>query len=121
MSVATAIATGMDGDDIAGELDQLGRRARAAVRELSLASADTKNTALRVAAATLRARTADLLAANALDMSAAEERRIAPSLLDRLKLDEARINAIAAGLEQIAEHVHPVVDRLLKQRGRTNA
>mgnify|MGYP005687696205 FL=1 len=108
MSVATAIATGIDGDDIAGEMDKLGRRARAAVQELALASADTKNTALRVAAATLRARTADLLAANALDMSAAEERKIAPSLLDRLKLDEARIDAIAAGLEQIAELPDPV-------------
>ena len=108
MSVATAIATGVDGDDIAGEMDKLGRRARAAVQELALASADTKNTALRVAAATLRARTADLLTANALDMSAAEERKIAPSLLDRLKLDEARIDAIAAGLEQIAELPDPV-------------
>jgi glutamate-5-semialdehyde dehydrogenase len=108
MSVATAIATGIDGDDIAGEMDKLGRRARAAVQELALASADTKNTALRVAAATLRARTADLLAANALDMSAAEERKLAPSLLDRLKLDEARIDAIAAGLEQIAELPNPV-------------
>ena len=108
MSVVTAIATGIDGDDIAGEMDKLGRRARAAVQELALASADTKNTALRVAAATLRARTADLLAANALDMSAAEERKLAPSLLDRLKLDEARIDAIAAGREQIAELPNPV-------------
>jgi len=108
MSVATAIATDMNGDEIAGEMDQLGRRARAAVQELALASAEQKNTALRVAAATLRDRTADLLAANALDIAAAEERKIAPSLIDRLKLDAGRIDAMAGGLEQIADLPDPV-------------
>ncbi|MFT7571725.1 MAG: glutamate-5-semialdehyde dehydrogenase [Paracoccaceae bacterium] len=113
MNVATAIANGQtdadtNGQDIAGQMDQLGRSARAAVQILAQASSDTKNTALRAAAASLRARTAELLAANARDMSAAEERKIAPSLLDRLKLDEARVDAMAAGLEQIADLPDPV-------------
>ena len=108
MNVATAIAAGTAGGDIAGQMDRLGRRARAAVQDLAQASTETKNAALRAAAATLRARTADLLAANARDMSAAEERKIAPSLLDRLKLDAARVNAMAAGLEQIADLPDPV-------------
>lgn len=108
MNVATAIAAGTADGDIAGKMDRLGRRARAAVQDLAQASTETKNAALRAAAATLRARTADLLAANARDMSAAEERKIAPSLLDRLKLDAARVNAMAAGLEQIADLPDPV-------------
>jgi glutamate-5-semialdehyde dehydrogenase len=108
MNVATAIAAGTADGDIAGQMDRLGRRARAAVQDLAQASTETKNAALRAAAATLRTRTADLLAANARDMSAAEERKIAPSLLDRLKLDAARVNAMAAGLEQIADLPDPV-------------
>ena len=87
MSVATAIDTG----DIAEEMDQLGRRARAAVGDIAQATTDRKNTALFEAAAALRARADNLLAANARDMAAAEARNIAPSLLDRLKLDEGRM------------------------------
>lgn len=104
MSVATAIDTG----DIAEEMDQLGRRARAAVGDIAQATTDRKNTALFEAAAALRARADNLLAANARDMAAAEARNIAPSLLDRLKLDEGRIEAMAAGLEQIAALPDPV-------------
>jgi glutamate-5-semialdehyde dehydrogenase len=104
MSVATAIAT----SDIAQEMDQLGARAREAARKLAQVTSDRKNAALQAAANALRARTADLLAANALDMAAAEARQIAPSLLDRLKLDEARIDAMASGLEQIAALPDPV-------------
>lgn len=108
MNVATAISTGASGADVAEQMDHLGREARAAVQDLAQASTETKNKALRAAAASLRARTADLLAANARDMSAAEERQIAASLLDRLKLDEARIDAMASGLEQIADLPDPV-------------
>ena len=104
MSVATAIDTG----DIAEEMDQLGRRARAAVGDIAQATSDRKNTALFEAAAALRARADNLLAANARDMAVAEARNIAPSLLDRLKLDEGRIEAMAAGLEQIAALPDPV-------------
>jgi len=104
MSVATAIDTG----DIAEEMGQLGRRARAAVRDLAQATTDQKNAALLAAADALRNRTAVLLAANILDMADAEARNIAPSLLDRLKLDAGRIDAMAVGLEQIAALPDPV-------------
>jgi len=104
MSVATAIDTG----DIAEEMDQLGQRARAAVQDLAQATTDQKNAALLAAAVALRNQTANLLTANALDMADAKARDIAPSLLDRLKLDEGRIDAIAAGLEQIAALPDPV-------------
>jgi glutamate-5-semialdehyde dehydrogenase len=104
MSVATAIDTG----DIAGEMAQLGRNARIAVRDLAQATTEQKNAALHAAADALRTRRVDLLAANDLDMVAAEARQIAPSLLDRLKLDDGRIDAMAAGLEQIAALPDPV-------------
>jgi len=104
MSVATAIDT----KDIAREMAELGTRARAAVHELSQADTERKNKALRAAAAALRDRTDELLAANDKDMANAEARGIAPSLLDRLKLDADRIGAMAAGLEQIAELPDPV-------------
>ena len=113
MSVATAIDT----DDIAREMAELGRRARAAVHELAQADTGRKNKALKTAAAALRERTDDLLAANARDMAAAEARNIAPSLLDRLKLDAGRIEAMAAGLEQIAALPDPVGGLLLGSAG----
>ncbi|MEK9646640.1 MAG: glutamate-5-semialdehyde dehydrogenase, partial [Alphaproteobacteria bacterium] len=104
MTAATALEVG----DIHAEMEELGRRARAAVHTLAQATTEQKNTALREAAKALRDRTADLFEANALDMAAAEARRIAPSLLDRLKLDAGRIEAMASGLEQIADLPDPV-------------
>ena len=104
MSVATAIDT----DDIACQMAELGKRARAAVHELGQADSERKNKALRAAAAALRERTDNLLAANEKDVAATEARNIAASLLDRLKLDAGRIDAMAAGLEQIADLPDPV-------------
>lgn len=104
MSVATAIDT----NDIACQMAELGKRARAAVHELGQADSERKNKALHAAAAALREQTDNLLAANAEDMAAAEARNIAASLLDRLKLDAGRIDAMAAGLEQIADLPDPV-------------
>lgn len=104
MSVATAIDT----NDIACQMAELGKRARTAVHELGQADSERKNKALHAAAAALREQTDNLLAANAEDMAAAEARNIAASLLDRLKLDAGRIDAMAAGLEQIADLPDPV-------------
>ena len=104
MSVATAIDT----SDIACQMAELGKRARAAVHELGQADSERKNKALHAAAAALRERTDNLLAANEKDMAAAKARNIAASLLDRLKLDARRIDAMAAGLEQIADLPDPV-------------
>ena len=104
MSVATAIDT----SDIACQMVELGKRAHAAVHELGQADSERKNKALHAAAAALRERTDNLLDANEKDMAAAEARNIAASLLDRLKLDAGRIDAMAAGLEQIADLPDPV-------------
>ncbi len=104
MSVATAIDSG----SIHAEMIEIGRRARAAVEELAKASTEQKNAALRAAAAAMRMRTQDILAANARDISAAESRNIGAAMVDRLRLDAARIDAIARGLEEIANLADPV-------------
>ena len=85
-----------------------GMSARAAARVLATASTEAKNTALRAAAAALRSRMADLLAANAEDVAEAESRQLDAALLDRLAIDEKRVNAMATGLEEIADLPDPI-------------
>ncbi len=87
---------------------ELARRAKAASRALATASTTIKNDALLAAAALLEARTADVLAANALDVAAAQDAGIAPGLVDRLRLDESRIAGMAGGLRQVATLPDPV-------------
>ncbi|MDE2347788.1 MAG: glutamate-5-semialdehyde dehydrogenase [Gammaproteobacteria bacterium] len=93
---------------IAALMDPLGRAARLAEPVLAFAPGDVKNQALRTAAAALRARRAQVLAANQRDLREAEARALAPAMLDRLKLDEQRIDAMARGLEDIAALEDPI-------------
>ena len=86
----------------------IGRAARAAAAELALASTEAKRSALRFAAAALRADRAAILAANAEDAAAAREAGRAASFIDRLTLDDNRVEAIAKGLEDIAALPDPV-------------
>jgi glutamate-5-semialdehyde dehydrogenase len=86
----------------------IGRGARAAALALGLASTDQKNRALRAAAASLRARRHKIIAANDRDMRAAVAKELSPALLDRLKLDENRVEAMARGLDDIAELADPI-------------
>ncbi len=86
----------------------LGDAAQAAARELAYTPTEKKNDALLAAAQAIRSQTADILAANARDMSSAEQRGLSSALLDRLKLNEDRIEGMATGLEQIAALDDPV-------------
>ncbi|MEO0017315.1 MAG: hypothetical protein RLZZ522_598 [Verrucomicrobiota bacterium] len=86
----------------------LGRQARAAAYRLAQLSTAEKDAILCAMAASLRASAPDLLAANALDLAAATEKALSPALLDRLRLDPARIEAMAAGIEQVATLPDPV-------------
>ena len=95
-------------DTVAEIMHGLGAKARAAQREIALATTDAKNLALTTAADALRQRTSGILAANARDLAAARERGTAGSFLDRLALDASRIAAIARGLEEIAALPDPV-------------
>ncbi len=87
---------------------ELGRRARAAAGALAQAPTETKNDALHGMAANIRARSADILSANEKDVARARDMGKPEAFIDRLALDEARIEAIAAGLEAIAELPDPV-------------
>ena len=93
--------------------------ARSAARCLAGANDATKAAALLAAAAALRASVADILAANAKDVAAAVEAGISPAMLDRLKLDEGRIAAMASAVEQVATLEDPV-GQIIDSRSRPN-
>jgi glutamate-5-semialdehyde dehydrogenase len=87
---------------------ELGRRAKLASRALAAASSATKDEALRAAADLLVARRAEILDANAVDVARAEADGVAPTVIDRLRLTEARIEGMAGGLRQVAGLADPV-------------
>ncbi len=89
-------------------LHTLGRQARSASRQLARASTADKNQALRSAAQSLRQRQEALLVANGLDLAAARAQDADSAFLDRLTLTPESIDAMAAGLEQIALLPDPV-------------
>ena len=84
------------------DLRELARQARAAARVVARAPATTRRRALDAIAAELRARKATILDANRTDLVAAEQRGLAPAMIDRLRLDEKRIEDIARAVEEIA-------------------
>lgn len=91
----------MDLNDINKYIRALCESAKRAAPSLAQLSADQKNEALRAMATSLRRHTPTILAANRRDLSAAEANRVKASMLDRLRLDERRINAIAASIETL--------------------
>lgn len=93
-------------------MHSIGRKARAAARVLANASIDQRNAALKTAAKALRAAKADVLDANQQDLSDANAKGVKGSFLDRLILDDARIEAIAKALEEVAA-LHDPVGRVL--------
>jgi glutamate-5-semialdehyde dehydrogenase len=86
----------------------LGRRAQAASRVLATVNTARKNRWLTDAAALLEKRASDIVAVNANDVRAAEEARLTPANIDRLRLTPERIRAAAKGLREIAELPDPV-------------
>src|SRR5690606_6632415 len=106
-------------DTLRTEMHALGTAAREAAAALARAPAEARTAALRAAAAAIRDAAGAILEANARDMAAAEQRRLTPALLDRLKLDDSRVEAMARGLEEVAALPDPV-DRVLAQWSRPN-
>src|SRR5439155_16829041 len=98
----------MNADQIGELMEGLGKAATAAAQVLALASTDQKNSALRAAAAAVRARRAAILAANERDMSAARAARLSGPRLERLRLDERRIEAIAESIDAVIELRDPI-------------
>jgi len=86
----------------------LGKAARKAASQLASIRGDVKTAALKKMAASIRAGRETLLAANAEDVSAAQKAEMNPALVERLKLNDKRLAAMADGVEQIAAQVDPV-------------
>jgi len=84
------------------------QEAKASSRVLATLSGADKNRILREMAVALRVNTVDIIKANALDMADAETNNLAPSLKDRLFLDEGRIESMAVAIEEIAALKEPV-------------
>jgi len=105
--------------DLTAEMAKIGRAAREAAVALSLASPQAKFTALNYAAAAVRSRAAEILAANARDLGEAERAGVSTALRDRLALDPKRVEAIATGLEAIAALPDPV-GRVISEWTRPN-
>lgn len=101
-------------DDMKAVMDQIGAQARAASRSLALAPTEQKNRVLTEAAGLLRTRASEILLANAQDIEFGTNKGLSPAMIDRLLLDEDRIEAIAAGLEAIAALPDPVGDELAR-------
>ena len=106
MSTASPASLEAPVEQVDAAMAALGRAARAAAGELARASTATKDAALRAAATSIRSSAASLGEANQRDL--AEARDLSPALRDRLELNEARIAAMAMGLDEIAELPDPV-------------
>ena len=104
---------------VAQLMQRMGALAVAAAKSLAQVSTEQKNHALRAGAGELHARRADLMAANQRDVAEATARGLSAALLDRLTLDEQRIEAMARGLLDIAELADPI-GTVLAQWSRPN-
>lgn len=95
-------------DDFKNYVEQLGRRAREASRRVAVLNGQARGGILRQIAASIRQGREELLAANAKDVQAAQQANLASAMVERLKLNDKRIAAMADGVEQIATQVDPV-------------
>jgi len=105
--------------DVERLMTEIGRQARGAAAALARAPAGARDAALEAMAARLRAHAARILAANADDIEAATARGQSAALLDRLRLDEARVEAMAAGVEAVRALPDPL-GRVLAEWTRPN-
>jgi glutamate-5-semialdehyde dehydrogenase len=107
-SAATPFASRAPEADLRQLMQGIGRAAVLAAGQLALAPSAIKNRALSAAASALRADSGLILAANAEDMRDAQSAALSAALLDRLKLDERRVEATARGLEEIVALEDPI-------------
>jgi glutamate-5-semialdehyde dehydrogenase len=98
------------GEDIGQLMQDMGKKAKSAARQLATASSEAKNRALTCAADAIIAAREEILAANAKDLAAVADKGLQPSFIDRLTLNEKRVNEMAEGLRAIAALADPVGD-----------
>ena len=96
------------GGDLVGVMADIGRRARAAARQLALASTRDKDAALEAMGQAVRLATPAILSANAEDIAEARSRGASAAFIDRLMLDEQRVAAMAEGIGVVAGLEDPV-------------
>jgi glutamate-5-semialdehyde dehydrogenase len=106
--MVSALAQTHTKDNIRAQLLDMGVRAKAAYRILATASTQAKNAALLAAADAMDAHVDDILRANAEDMEYGRQKDLSDAMLDRLKLDAGRVQAMAQGLRAIAALPDPV-------------
>jgi glutamate-5-semialdehyde dehydrogenase len=94
--------------DLGVDLPAMGKRARAAARQLATLTTDRKDAALARIADTIEAQAEAILAQNRLDVEAARAKGVSEALLDRLMLDEARIAKLAAATRDVIGLSDPV-------------
>src|SRR5262245_54800109 len=101
------------------QMTQLARQAKTASRQLAKLSTEEKNLCLLAMAAALEQHGPQITQANALDVASAKESGLSLAMLDRLKLDEKRLAAMAKGLLEVTALPDPV-GRILDERVRPN-
>lgn len=94
--------------DIPSLMNSIGRAAVESAARLAQATTETKNAALRAAAGEIRAQRPAILAANQIDLQQAKDRGLSGAMLDRLALDDKRIESMAAGIEEIVALADPI-------------
>jgi len=104
-----------DSADAVKAVEEAGRAARGTVADLAGVPAGRRDQALRAIADGLVRSSAPVLAANEADMTAAREAGLGGGLLDRLRLDEARLEGIAGQLEALAEIPHEPAERVIRE------
>ena len=97
-----------DSDDIPALMAEIGARAKRAAAELAFAPAEAKRSALEAAADAVWARRAEIIAANEKDLEYGQDKGLGLAMMDRLMLDESRIEGIVAGLRAVAAQDDPV-------------
>ncbi|MGH8100529.1 MAG: aldehyde dehydrogenase family protein, partial [Chthoniobacterales bacterium] len=101
------------------QMTQLARQAKAASRELARLTTAEKNDCLLAMAGALEQNRDDIKKANTRDLETGVQMGLSPAMLDRLKLDDKRIAAMAKGLREVAALADPV-GRILTERTRPN-
>ncbi|MFN5578812.1 MAG: aldehyde dehydrogenase family protein, partial [Akkermansiaceae bacterium] len=95
-------------DPITEQIHAMGKKARAAAYQLAALSSDQKNAILRAMAQGLRDNEAEILSENQKDLTAGQEKGLSSAMIDRLKLDSSRLEAVASALEHVATLPDPV-------------
>ena len=89
-------------------MNEIGRRAKVASRQLARAKTDQKNQTLLMLADRLIAQRELILRENVKDVEAATDTGLVPALIDRLALDDSRLNGVAADVRRVASLPDPV-------------